>query len=295
MNQQLKQTGKMEASIKLIDASFDKNNLANYHLSIQLHEFSITVCVTDLKLNTAVAVWNINSKYRIFNENDTDELLNNLLKKCTLPLKGDYKKTSVAIANNQYSFIPNPLFDSSLLAHYVELNCGPTANSEFKQDEVDHENLKIVYAIPTSVIKLLEKTLESFELTHHQKVFLNAVNSDFKANDSELYVNYQHKQLTLLYFNDGKFHHGSTHEIGTPEDFLFFVLNTCEQLGLNPQKIKLVLLGEIKTGDEIHHLAFSYFEKIQFGAVQKKLNTAPALNDVPKHYFYTAYKQYLCE
>jgi len=285
----------MEASINLIDTSFNPENLNNYHLSLQLYEYSITVCITDLKQNITPAVWSINSKYSILNEKKNSEILTDLLKECTIPIKGAYKETSVTIANKQYSFIPNPLFDSSQLKKYIELNCGPLTNSQFKYESLEQENMTIAYAVPDHIIKILDNTLINYKITSHKKIFLDSVSGNFKSNDTELYINYTNKQLELLYFKGAKFHHGSTHEIGAPEDFLFFILNSCEHLNLNPQNIKLILLGAIKTGDKIHHLAFSYFEKIQFGTVLSTANLAPALHDIPKHYFYTAYKQHLCE
>jgi hypothetical protein len=281
----------MKGSINLLDASFNKDLLNNYQLSIQLFEYNMTVCVTDIKQQVSIALWSLDAKYSIL---EYDNLLDELLNNCTIPLKGTYKSTTVSIANSQYSFVPSPLFDSSQLQSYIELNCGPQNDCQFMSDSIEPENMHIAYSVPNKIIKSLGKAINDYRFIHHKKLFLNSITSDFKSNDTELYVHYKNKQLGLLYFKESKFHHGNNYNIDAPEDFLFFVLNSCKQLKLNPQKLKLILLGGIKTGDEIHHLAFSYFDKIQFGVVHKKTIVASGLNDVPKHLFYTAYKQHLC-
>ncbi|MFT6746510.1 MAG: hypothetical protein ACJAZ2_000851 [Glaciecola sp.] len=285
----------MEAVIHLVDASFKKDKLSNYHLSIQIHNHTLSVCITDIKQSTAVAVWSLNSKYPLVFTEKSDDFLTGALNKCPLPLNGSYGKTNVSIASSVFTFVPQPLFDKTQLRNYIELNCGTVEHGELMHDTIEHENMILGYIVPDQVKEVLDKSLGEFNLIHHSNVFLNSITGDFNSNDTELYVNYKHNQLELLYFNNAKFHHGNIYKIGAPEDVLYYILNSCEQLKLNPQNIKLVLLGAIKTGDKIHQLSFSYFDKIQFGAIQSKFKIAPALNDLSKHYFYTLYKQYLCE
>jgi hypothetical protein len=294
VSQSQKEIGKMNDSIKFIDNAFDKDNLGLYSLNIQLHEHTITVCVTELIKQSAVAVWSSSSKYSLFSKKNTDKTLLTLLNACTIPLKGSYKKISLAIASKEFSFVPSALFDSTEIKKYVELNCGNQMNAIFQHDNLEQEDLNIAYAISKDTIEVLDKTLGIYKLCHHSKVFLNAVNTNFIASDIALYANYSNKQLELIYIKNNKFYFGNIFDVGAPEDFLYFILNSCEQLGINPQDLKLILSGAIKTGDEIHHLAFSYFDKIQFAVAKDSINIAPALTELPKHYFFTAYNQHTC-
>lgn len=293
-NQQRKGTGKMKTPINLIDSSFDKNQQSNYVLNVQVHEHSVNVCVYDHRKQIAVAIWSDDTKYSLLSENQSHELLSDVLDRCSVPLKEGYKSCSIAISGGQFSFVPNAIFDKRHLKEYIELNYGPLTEVDFKSEQVDQENLTIAYSIQKKIVSVLQDKFGDFKLLHHTNVFLNAITSDFKTDETELYANYSNKQLELAYFKKGKFQFGNSYEIGAAEDFIYYTLNTTEQLGLNPQKLKLILTGKIVTGDKIHHLAFSYFEKIQFGATQTNLKIASAIDELPKHYFYTIYKQHLC-
>jgi len=284
----------MNDSINFIDNTFDNNNLGNYSLNIQLHEYAVTVCVTEFIKQRSVAIWSSTSKYSLLSEKNESHALLTLISECTIPLKGSYKKTTLAIASKNFSFVPSPLFDSAEIKKYVELNNGSQINVKFQYDSMEQDNLNIAFSVSKNTIELLDRTLGAYELCHHKKVFLNAVSSNYISNNSVLYANYSNKQLELIYIKNNKFHFGNIFDIGTPEDFLYYILNTCEQLDINPQALKLVLSGSIKTGDKIHHLAFSYFDKIQFATAKNSINLAPALAELPKHYFFTAYNQHIC-
>lgn len=281
----------MATSVNLKDPILSTTARGNCHLSIQITEQHATVCVSDVKTNTNIALWQGSSKKNLLY---SELALLNLLNECDFPLGKGYAKTSVSIKNSKISFVPQVLFDENQLPTYVELNAGTCEIYDFHFDSLEQRSLKVVYAVPKTVIIALNQALSNFQLLHHFTVLLTGITSDFKPNNDELYIHYSSRTLEILYLKNHRFYCGNQYKIEVPEDFLYYLLNTCEQLSIAPQKLKLILLGEIKTGDEIHHLAFSYFKQIQFGVIDNKTPIASALNEVPKHIFYTAYKQHLC-
>ena len=297
----------MKSGTTLIDSCFDSNQLTQYQLHVEVFEYGITVCVSTVKKRMIVAVWGMPSRLPLIMEPVINDHLNELLSKCPINLKGDYKNKSTSISTRYYSFIPEALFEQAQLPNYLQ-NTGLNLrnpqdiadlnnhdNEQLKYDKIVEENVIIAYTVNQKVSNSLKAHLLNYTLIHHKKSFLSSIISDFKTANNEIYVHYQYKQMDLAYFKNSKFHHTSTHHIEAPTDFLFFLLNSCEQLELKPDELKLVLFGTIKTGDEIHQLAFSYFSKIQFSTLNNQLQTAPALHELPSHYFYTAYKLNLCE
>ena len=48
----------------------------------------------------------------------------------------------------------------------------------------------------------------------------------------------------------------------TPEDFIYYLLFTAEQLQLNPENFKLELLGSIAEEDEFYKIAYKYVRNV---------------------------------
>jgi len=51
-------------------------------------------------------------------------------------------------------------------------------------------------------------------------------------------------------------------EYKTPEDFIYYILFTAEQLQLNPENFQLELLGTIQEEDAYYKIAFQYIRNV---------------------------------
>jgi len=74
-------------------------------------------------------------------------------------------------------------------------------------------------------------------------------------------------------------------EYNTPEDFIYYILFTAEQMGMNPESFKLELLGTITEKDPFFAIAYKYVRHISFFDVsnlQERNSFTTAQNQ--KHY-----------
>lgn len=283
----------MTETIKLIDSSFQSFNPAKYQLSIQIFRDSIAVCLNEVGTSSPVALWNQKGDLEHFTTVDSFKAF---LVDCPFSLFEPYRSTLVSFGFPYVTYVPSSLFDAQNVAFGVQLNCGELKEMDYAYDSLPALGLELSYAVPSNLFQMLKGLFPSANFRSHNTVLLSAVNRDFKPMDPEqIFVHIMNDTLELLAFNKGSFVLGNIFSIKTPEDLLYYLLASCEQLGFSPETCKVILLGEIKLGSEFHHLIFSYFQKIQFGVSQSKLKTPMLLNDVPKHQFYTLFHQYLCE
>ena len=56
----------------------------------------------------------------------------------------------------------------------------------------------------------------------------------------------------------------NTFEYQTADDFLYYLLFTAEQLHLNPETLKLLLLGDISENDGLYQKAYQYIRNVDF-------------------------------
>jgi hypothetical protein len=74
-------------------------------------------------------------------------------------------------------------------------------------------------------------------------------------------------------------------EYQTPEDFIYYLLFTAEQLSLNPEIFQLELLGTITRNDPYYAMAYKYIRNVSFfdvSVLQERNNFSTAQNQ--KHY-----------
>jgi hypothetical protein len=94
-----------------------------------------------------------------------------------------------------------------------------------------------------------------------------------------VHINSEHFEIIvvqnqkLLLFN--------SFEYASPEDFLYYILFTAEQLGMNPEEFPLELIGKIDMKSEYYQLAYNYIRNVSLldvSDLQAKNNFSEAEN-----------------
>jgi len=93
---------------------------------------------------------------------------------------------------------------------------------------------------------LVSKLLELSKNIDDKKMFVHMASGHFEI----IVVQNQH----LLLFN--------SFEYKTPEDLIYYLLFTAEQLNLNPETLKLEFLGDISQTDAFFAIAYKYIRNV---------------------------------
>jgi hypothetical protein len=165
--------------------------------------------------------------------------------------------------NNLATFVPTPLFDEDYLGSYLQYNTKVFETDFFAFDELVTNHMNAVY-IPyvhlnnffvdhfgTFVYKhvhtiLVSKLLDLSKNVDDKKMFVHVGASHFEI----IVVQNQH----LLLFN--------SFEYKTPEDLIYYLLFTAEQLNMNPESFKLEFLGAIAEDDAYFKMAYKYIRNV---------------------------------
>jgi hypothetical protein len=68
-----------------------------------------------------------------------------------------------------------------------------------------------------------------------------------------------------VYLKNGKLNLFNTFNFDSKEDFMYYVLYSIEQLNLNADSVDFKLLGDIKKGNELYDLIYTYVRNVSFG------------------------------
>jgi hypothetical protein len=76
--------------------------------------------------------------------------------------------------------------------------------------------------------------------------------------ESKMFVHVSDTHFEIVVIQNQKLQLYNTFEYKTPEDFIYYIIFTAEQLHLNPENFKLELLGKILEDDSLYKIAFKY-------------------------------------
>lgn len=279
--------------LHIVDEAFDTKLVSTYHLSMLVGLDSFSCCVLDTKRNKYIALlsWTFQGIYtwpvlcdnisRIIKEN---KLLNNI-----------FKSVSTAVVHNRSTLIPNALFDKNDKEKYLEFNHTLEVDDAVAVDSLKNTDAKNVYALPECMERTLQSHFGIVKYLHHSTGLLENVLLQHKHQDAPkviVHVQMSHFEVIVAGGKKLLFYNSFSHQ--TSEDFIYYLLFVCEQLKLNPDNVELVLLGEVERNSAIYSILHKYVRNIRFGERSDGFEYSYKLSEVPKHFYYNLFNQYLC-
>lgn len=228
-------------------------------LSIQVSLNGLSFCVLDTIANTVVQSHKVAFKaestpYLLLKELKT--LFNN--KKVT---KEQYEEVSVIHRNDLYCLVPKPLFDKEELPNYLKFNTKLLANDQIVYDELTNQEIMCVYIPFTNVNNYLFDCFGEFEYKHSSMAVLQTLFHQ-KSAKTICYAHVDNKSMEVAVLEQRRLILYNQFNYKTNEDFLYYILFTYEQLGLNVEEVKLKLFGAIEEGDAIFEMCYQYIKKV---------------------------------
>ena len=201
-------------------------------------------------------------------------------------LKDSYDEIMVIHNNNLSTFVPAALFDENFMGSYLQYNTKVFETDFFTYDQISNYQMNSVYIPYVNINNFLIDTIGSFDYKHANSILIEKILDASKNNDEKkMIVNFNKGHFEIIVVQNQKLLLFNSFEYETPEDFLYYLLFTAEQLSLNPESFQLELLGTIEKNDPFYNIAYKYIRNISFVDVnflQEKNNFSTAQNQ--KHY-----------
>lgn len=201
-------------------------------------------------------------------------------------LKESYDEIQIIHSNNLSTFVPTALFDEHFLGSYLQYNTKVFETDFFTFDEITNYQMNLVYIPYVNINNFLIDHLGSFDYKHANSVLVTKLLDASKNNDDKkMMVHFNPNHFEIIVIQNQKLLLFNSFEYKTPQDFIYYLLFTAEQLNMNPESFKLELLGSISEEDDFYKMAFKYIRNISFFDVtdlQKNNSFSTAQNQ--KHY-----------
>jgi hypothetical protein len=249
-------------------------------LSLQVSLKGFSYCCFDTLNNTIVS---FNEIHFDSNQkpNQIEEAFEEAFKSHPV-LKDAYDEIIVIHSNNLSTFVPVPLFDENYLGSYLQYNTKVFETDFFTYDQISNYQINTVYIPYININNFLIDTVGSFDYKHANSILIEKILDASKNNDDKkMIVNFNADHFEIIVVQNQKLLLFNSFEYQTPEDFIYYLLFTAEQLSLNPEIFPLELLGTIDISDAFYQIAFKYIRNISFFDVttlQEKNNFSTAQN-----------------
>ncbi|MBT8261405.1 MAG: DUF3822 family protein [Bacteroidia bacterium] len=175
-----------------------------------------------------------------------------------------FESVTVLYSNAEYTAVPSALFDETKASDYLKFNSKILANDFIAWDELAERNMHLVYVPYVNINNYLFDTFGSFQYFHTTSVLLNTLPVGTKfSEEPTVHIHVEKTNFQIIVQASGELKLCNSYHFVTPEDFIYYILFCFEQLQINPDTVKLVLLGNINREDELYSMVYTYIRNVE--------------------------------
>ena len=230
-------------------------------LSIQVSLNGFSFCCFDTLNNTITYFDEV--RFETFNKGTKTEDLFSDAFNIHPELNDSYDEILLIHNNNLVTFVPEPLFDKNFLGSYLQYNTKVFETDFFAFDEIANCQMNTVYIPYVNINNFFVEQLGTLKYKHTTTILVSKLLISSKNNsEKKMFVHINSGHFEIIVVQNQKLLLFNSFEYSTPEDFLYYILFTAEQLSLNPEEFPLELIGEIDTESDYYQLAYKYIRNI---------------------------------
>jgi len=288
-------------NFSLADNTFDLTRSGGYHLSIQFSTRDLSFAILDLERNKYVFLENISLDGAAAPAKEIKNAFEH-----NSVLKSKFKSASALGVNNLATLVPNPIYDDSKAADFLELNLerieslGITKESaiperEICRDDLSELNSVNLYYLSSELVALLRKSQSDISIMHYSSVLIKSALLRYKNQHvKKLLVHFHKDAFDIIVIDQNQLKLYNTFSYQSKEDFVYYILFACEQLSINPELIETEVFGEIDKHSEYYSLLYTYIRNITIAKRPDNFEYSHQFEDLPEHYYFNLFSQYLC-
>lgn len=207
-----------------------------------------------------------------------------------------FAKTHFIVETRDCTLVPDPVFDASALKQYLLFVNDIPESYAFRKDHIQSIGATNVYALPGIWETKAELLFGNPKILHASSLFIESLLTKNKNIDlrDRIFVNVRPTWLEIGYFTENRLQLYNTFIYRTKEDFIYFILFVFEQLGINPELIEAVMMGEIEKNSPLHEIALKYIRNVSFIPRFEDFDYSYVFDEIPQHYYFTLLNSRIC-
>lgn len=277
------------------DKAFKEDYTRNYHLTIRVSPDGFSFVVFSLDKNRYLGLETFQIK-RIDQQAKLAAALDEL---CILRQWITYPFHSVVVIvdNTFNTLIPVSLYEEKEKGVYLAFNQEFQDNSRIQSDLLKAAEAYNLYYLPNPLVEKVKDIWANARIVHLQSVLVESllITRRNQQSDQTAFIHLRHDNFDLIVLKNDKLLFINNFRFNTPEDFIYFVLFSFDQLRLNPETVQVVLSGIIEKGSKNYDILFQYVRNIRFAERNPTFEYSYILEDIPVHQHFIIYNALQCE
>ncbi len=255
-------------------------------LSIELSLDGFSYCVLDAEKFRYIALESFTFD-EIKDFNDLCPVLDELVREKKL-LTGSYQRISFALSSNDVTLVPADLFYYSQKNSYLSFNTYTEQETEIRADKLNNLSAFAVYAFPKQLLHKINFLFPACRIRHISTCLIENIlyMVRYGRMSHQLVIHVQKGNFQILYFEGENLAFYNSYRYQTWDDLLYYLFFVIEQLGLEPEKLDLMLFGEVGIESEFYKKVKLYFKSFSFGPRSDLYKYSESFDDIPHHYFF---------
>lgn len=248
----LKQT-KKTSKIITANSTFQK-------LSIQVSLSGLSFCILDT-VDETIVTFEEHSFHKTLTPETALTQVKSILEAANIT-QNTYKSVTVIHENELSAFVPASLFNEHELPSYLKFNVKIFENDHITFDVLKNSELVNVYVPYVNLNNYFFDVFGEFEFKHTSTILVESL---LRKTHTEpiMYAFVANGHFEIIVIKNKKLLLYNTFNYQTPEDFIYYILFTAEQLALNPEAFKLYLYGNVSKEDELYNIAYTYIREVE--------------------------------
>ncbi|MFY9153602.1 MAG: DUF3822 family protein [Prolixibacteraceae bacterium] len=278
--------------IKVVDESFDIKFATQYDISIQVGLDGFSFCILDPLRNKIVLFRHIPlivGKLQFLTKKvetifDEEEILNS-----------NFNEVIVTYSTHKATLIPTKYSDSELLNQIANFTQTLSRLEEVGSDKIHGFKTRMIYCYPKELFALFNRKYTDFKFRHKSVPLINAFGNQINLKKKSLLINFERKYIRMIAFENSDITLFNSFYYKTETDFLYYTLNICHSLLIDPEQDEIHLGGFVADDSGYVRLLKKYFATIHFLKPSAEFDFGKILEKTQKHQFVSLINSLSCE
>lgn len=193
-------------------------------------------------------------------------------------LKQSFDAVYCVYQNELSCLVPEALFEEEHLAEYLKFNAKILKTDYIAYDVLPCIESMNVYIPLININNYIFETFGNFTYKHASTVLIESlIESQTQTASTALYLNVNSNSFELLAIENKKLQFYNRFNYHSKEDFIYYLLYSVEQLKLDPESVKLHLLGNIDEKNELFQIAYRYIRHVELLKTEQQFQCAESI------------------
>lgn len=277
------------------DKSFDLNNIAHYHLSLQVFLKGFSFSVLDRERNKFIALGNYTFD-KISSYRSLLRFIEEIYQEEEEVLNQPYEHVKLIFATPKFSFVPSPFFSHETAETFFAFNHEKSRSEELMHNFIFSNSSYVIYALNHHLKEHFQSYYPGLKIFHQSSPLVEEIllKNKLQPVKTTVYLNIYPDFYDVALLKDGELVLYNSFVYTSITDFIYFILNTYNQLGLSQVEVPLIITGFINKNDEIIFKLRNYVKNIGFLRKPEHFDYSFDFNNIEEHHFTNLLNLYQC-